>query len=190
MRSWSGAALNDFEVEQVLGAQLAAPGLRRRAENDLLRLPARHGEAHAMTNHAEIVFELGFQLELFHRRDPNVVRRLRHLDDRRLVPRDVRHDLGGQLVGTPFLVDQLDAEPPRVGEFQGGAVDVVAVLVRRQLDRLAILVDQLGRGDVFVEAEEQRQLGPLHRGDVANVLDGLGLERRIARENQLGVGAL
>ena len=105
---------------------------RRRAGRTISRGSlARHAVAEAMAHQAEIVVELGLELELFERRDLHVVGRLGHLDDRRTVARHVRHDLGRQLVGPPFAVDQLDLEPPRVGEREGRAVDMLAVFVRR-----------------------------------------------------------
>ncbi len=80
-----------------------------------------------MTHQAEIVFELGLEPELFERRDLDVVGRLGHLDDRGTVARHVGHDLGRELVRAPFLVDQLDLEAPRVGQREGGVVDMLAV---------------------------------------------------------------
>ena len=159
-------------------------------QDDLPGLAARHAVAEAMTHHAEIVFELGLEPELFERRHLNVVGRLSHLDHRGTIARHVGHDLGRQLVGTPFPVDQLNLEAPRVGKREGRAVDVLAISERFERDRLALRVDQLGRGDVFVQPAKQGQLGPFDRRDVANVFDGLRLERRVLREDQLGVGTL
>ena len=140
MTSWSGTALERFEVEQMLGTELAWPGLVPARQNDLSRLPARHGVAETMTNHAEVVLELGFELELFHGRDAHVMRRLGHLDDRRLVPGHVGDDLGGELVGAPFAVDQLDLEALRIGELERWRGRHGAVLRSgRQRDHLALL---------------------------------------------------
>ena len=71
-----------FEVNHLLGTQL--PGLRRGAsQDDLPGLAACHAVTQAMANQAEIVFEFGLELlELFERRNLNVVGWLRHLDDR------------------------------------------------------------------------------------------------------------
>ena len=60
-----------------------------------------------------------------------------------------------------------------------------AIFERFQRDRLALRVDQLGRGDVFVQPAKQGQLGPLDRRDVANILDRLRLERRVAGKTSL-----
>ena len=56
-----------FEVEHVLGPQLPRVG-RGALQDDLTGFAARHAVAESMTNQAEIVFELGLELELFERR--------------------------------------------------------------------------------------------------------------------------
>ena len=165
------------------------PGVRGGVgQDDVLRLLPGERVAEAVLDDAEIVFELRLERKLLDRRDPDVVARLGHRDDRRPVPRDVDHQVGRHLVGPPLAVDQLDLVPPRLVHREPGLVNVVAVLRRCERDGLTLLIDQRRLGDVLVEPERERQLGPLDGGDVADVLDRLGRDRGVAGENELGVG--
>ena len=115
---------------------------------------------------------------------------LGHLDHRWTVARHVRHDLGCQLVRSPFLVDQLHLKAPRVGKGQRGAIDVLAVRGRFEGDFLTLRVNQFGGGDVFVQPAQQSQLGPFHHRDMPDIFHGLRIERRVLRKHQFGVSTL
>ncbi len=71
-----------FEVEQMLDAELrrGLSGRRRRGgcrQDDLLRLLAADRVAEPMAHEPEIVLHLGLELQLFDRRDLDIVGRLR-----------------------------------------------------------------------------------------------------------------
>ncbi len=145
-----GLGAERLEVDQVLRLRLPDRGLGV-AQDDLARLAARGGVADAVPDHAEVVLDLRLELQLLDRGDADVATRLRHLHDRRAVPRDVDHELGGQLVGTTLPVHQADLIAPRFVELDRRAVGVRAVILRHQGDRLPLRVDQQRRGDVLVE---------------------------------------
>ena len=95
------------------------------------------------------------------------------------------------LLARPSRSTSSTLKPPRVGKREGRAgrrachlrPGVSAIAWPSASTSWAVATSLLRR-------QSKRQLGPLDGRDMADVLDGLGLERRVARENQLGVGAL
>ena len=90
-------------------------------------------EAEAVPHHAEVVVDLGLELELLDRRDPDVAGRLGHRDHRRAVPGDVDHDLGRSACSRrPSRSTSWTLIALRVGQREGRAVDVAAVAGGRE----------------------------------------------------------
>ena len=143
-----------------------------------------------MADQAEVVVHPGLEFQLLERRDLDVMRRLRERDRRRPVARHIHDDLGLERVGPAFGVNELHRIAFRVRERHLRPVGVRLGLVADERDGLALLVEQRGRGDVLVEPADQRQLGPLDGGHVPDVLDDLGGERRVGREDEVSVGPL